>query len=271
MSTMTSEPKTPVSPEPSSDDRPENQRVGREQATADAKTLLRRRRDGVLGTLSAKAEGAPFGSVAPYALDRTGAPLIYIAGIAEHTRNLRADPRASLLVFDPPVGEEDIQTHARICVMGVAAPVPDDEKADAWARYAARLPAAAGYRRTHDFSLWRISTTRIRWIGGFGEIFWLHAEDFIIDPAQDVLQETARGTIDHMNEDHRDAIEDFFEAGWGHRPAEARMVGVDAFGMDFDSAEGRLRVDFETPVTLDSLRPEVIATLKRHRARIAGR
>jgi hypothetical protein len=246
-------------------------RVTREEATKSALELLRRRPHGVLGTLSRTSEGAPFGSVAPYALDRFGAPLVYVAGIAEHTRNLKADPRVSLLVHDEVPDGQDIQTCARLCVMGTAAPVAEAEAEDAWARYRARLPAADGYRRTHDFSLWRLEPARLRWIGGFGEIFWLRPDDFRLRPEADPLHDHVRGIVDHMNEDHVDAIQTFYEVAHGTRPEAPRMVGIDTFGMDFEDELGRLRVDFATPATPESVRMEVIDALERARARLPAK
>jgi len=62
--------------------------------------LIRAERNGVLCTLSKKMAGWPFGSITPYALTDSADPLIMISDIAEHTRNLKADARASLLVQD---------------------------------------------------------------------------------------------------------------------------------------------------------------------------
>ena len=238
--------------------------VTRETATRSALHLLRYSLNGVLGTLSKSEDGAPFGSVAPYALDQNGAPLIYVAGIAEHTRNIKADPRASLLVHAPVDDSEDIQTKARLCLMGTAEPVaPGDESSDAWARYRCRVPAATEYQKTHDFSLWRLTPTRVRWIGGFGEIFWLRVQDFQIDPEQDALSAQAKGIVDHMNEDHLDAIQDFYKANYETSPTDAHMVAVDVFGMDFESpSTGRLRVDFVKPSSPETVRKDVIEALK---------
>jgi len=62
--------------------------------------LLATERHAVLATLSASRAGWPFASVAPYALSAAGEPLLLLSDLAEHTRNLRADPRASLMVQD---------------------------------------------------------------------------------------------------------------------------------------------------------------------------
>lgn len=224
--------------------------------------------NGVLGTLSRK-DGFPFASVAPYALDATGAPLIFVASIAEHTRNLKEDPRTSLLIHADVAADEDIQTKARLCVMGQSAPVPSSQREDSWARYLARLPAAIGYAATHDFSLWRLEPARFRWIGGFGEIFWLDAPDFRRDLDLDPVHKEGAGAVEHMNEDHLDATRDFYRAAGRSPTDEARMVGVDSFGMDFhDPAAGRLRVDFSEPTEPSRLRVDVVSALKTARARI---
>ena len=63
-----------------------------------ARTLVHVARTGALSTLSRRHPGHPFGSVMPYAPDERGRPLVLISGMAMHTRNLEADPRAGLLV-----------------------------------------------------------------------------------------------------------------------------------------------------------------------------
>lgn len=254
------------------DEAPENQRVSKAQASAEALTMLRATRHAVLGTLSKRADAAPFGSVAPYALSARGEPLIYVASIAEHTRNLKADPRISLLVHGEVAGEEDIQTKGRLCLMGKASLVPKDELDDGWARYRERVPAAQTYRQTHGFDLWKIEVERVRWIGGFGEIFWLDAADFVLAPESDPLQPSHERVVSHMNEDHLDAIQDFYEAYAGGRPEAPRMVGVDQLGMDFEAPElGRLRVSFPAPTSPDGVRADVVAALRQARTRLPAR
>ena len=63
-----------------------------------ARTLMHVGRVGTLSTLSERHPDWPFGSVMPYGLDPQGRPTFLISSLAMHTRNLRRDPRASLLV-----------------------------------------------------------------------------------------------------------------------------------------------------------------------------
>ena len=58
-------------------------------------------RVGTLSTQLREPRGGPFGSVAPYGVDGAGQPTLLISRLAVHTRNLLADPHASLLVAEP--------------------------------------------------------------------------------------------------------------------------------------------------------------------------
>ena len=62
-----------------------------------ARELLLKEYRGMLATHSKKMPGFPFGSVVPYCLDADGRPLLLISSIAQHTHNLQADGRCSLL------------------------------------------------------------------------------------------------------------------------------------------------------------------------------
>ena len=86
-----------------------------------ARALVERARTGALSTHSRQQPGYPFGSVAPYAPDERGRPVFLISGLALHTKNLEADPRASLLIA-PVEAIEDPLAVARVTLLGEAAP-----------------------------------------------------------------------------------------------------------------------------------------------------
>lgn len=130
---------------------------------------------GILSTISVAMPGYPFGSVAPYALDPDGRPLILISDLAQHTINIKRDPRVSLLVLDTEV--TDPLPEARLTWIGEAEPATEDAEAAAY--YLARHPQAALYFQSHDFTLYRIACRRVRYIGGFGIITWIEAEDML--------------------------------------------------------------------------------------------
>src|SRR5690349_7870141 len=64
--------------------------------------------------------GAPYASLVLVALDHDASPLLLISALADHTRNLAADPRVSLL-FDGTAGLDEPLTGPRVSVAGRAA------------------------------------------------------------------------------------------------------------------------------------------------------
>jgi hypothetical protein len=93
-----------------------------------ARTLIQHADRAVLATLSVDADGHPFGSVAPYGLLQDGRPVVCISRLAEHTRNLDGDGRASVLVTEAhPMG--DPMDNGRLTLLGSFRPVEGDEAA----------------------------------------------------------------------------------------------------------------------------------------------
>ena len=136
--------------------------------------LIRGQRQASLGTLGA---GAPFISMVGYAPvpDFTGV-LLHLSQLAPHTRHLLADPRAALLICEPDVGRDDVQTLARITLSGEANTLSAAEQAQARDRYLARLPAAAPLFDFPDFLLFRLAVREARYIGGFARAYTLTPE-----------------------------------------------------------------------------------------------
>ena len=91
-----------------------------EAAVAAARALLAAESVGVLSTISVHRPGFPYGSVTPYALSAHGQPLLLLSRLAAHTKNLLADPRASLFVGDRSgtilrvTPERQVETYATI-------------------------------------------------------------------------------------------------------------------------------------------------------------
>lgn len=216
---------------------------------------------GILSTLSAEIAGYPFGSVVSFALDRIGLPIVLISTIAEHTRNLKADARCSLIVTEPG---DDSQALGRLTLVGDAEPVRDAPD-DIAARYYARFPQAADYHRTHDFAFWRLRPRRLRYIGGFGRIHWLEAEAVCRPNPFNAAQEDRM--IAHMNADHADAMRDYCRL-YGIDPGDAqpRMSAIDGDGCDLMLGKRLLRIGFDTPATTaDAVRKALVDLARRAR------
>ena len=237
----------------------------------EVRALVESERNATLCTLSKKVEGWPFGSITPYAVAATGEPIILISEIAEHTRNLRADARASLLVQDSQA-MNDPQAGARVTLMGYAIPVPEAYMGDARRRYLDLFPGSADYFQIHDFTLFQIKVSRVRFIGGFGEIYWLDGNEVTAasNPEIDPIAPHVEAVCKHMNEDHGDALR-LYAAAFARMEAEgAEMVHVDSKGFDMIAVTaGRhqhVRIAFSNPATTtDQVRAEMVEMVRRAR------
>lgn len=208
---------------------------------AEARRFVRGQHNGVLSTLSQKVAGYPFGSVAPFILDHAGRPVILISELAEHTRNLMADPRASLIVqpFTP-----DMQEAGRVTLVGNAQRLSDKDALGP--RYLRHFPKAEAYLAMHDFAFWVIEPVRIRYIGGFGRIHWVEPSAYLL--GNTALADAETGILTHMNTDHAHTLLDYCLHVHGVRAQSAQMIGIDPDGFDVRADERVLRFDFPVPV-----------------------
>jgi heme iron utilization protein len=247
------------------------QLIAKDQALIDAEALTRASSYGSLATLSAKMEGWPFGSVVPFALDGEGQPIILIADIAEHTRNIKADNRVSLMAHSVPK-EGDVQAQGRVTLLGRAMKIEGDATVEASARYLAKVPQAVEYHRTHGFDHYRVVLERVRYIGGFGKIFWLEAGAWKSRGQDAALAAAAPGAIAHLNDDHRDAMVLCCKGFYGAEVSGARAVALDAWGFDVVSEgdERRFRFDFAERASAETLRHRVVAVVGEARKRLAS-
>lgn len=126
--------------------------------------------------VSAKHEGWPFGSATPYALTAADEPLIFVSSLAEHTRNMLNDPRVSLFIQDTATNANP-QSIARATLLGVVEAVAETEGEDAAQCYVQRFPEAAQNFQLGGFSMLKIVVQHVRYIGGFGEMFWVSLND----------------------------------------------------------------------------------------------
>ena len=213
----------------------------------EARRFLRSTRSGILSTISAKFSGYPFGSVAPFVLDHDGQPLILISTLAEHTKNISANPKVSLLVF---AGAEDLHANARLTLMGDASQAGKDD-ALLRTRYLRYFPSASQYFDTHDFSFYRINIQQARYIGGFGRISWVTGAELASPSNQLAALET--GMLEHMNTDHADSLIAYCRHFHGVETGSAKMLGIDTDGFDVlvnhQAHEQILRFNFDQPVT----------------------
>lgn len=176
-----------------------------------------------LATQSSQLPGYPYATVIPNVLDGKHCPLLLVSALAEHTRNLLADPRVSLSLLEP--GAANVQTAARITLLGDAEPFEPDELLKA--RYLRYLPEAEQYLQL-DFMFFRVIPKRLRHIAGVGKMGWLTAQDLASLPALSLEREKA-----------------LVDAAQRAAPTEISILGIDCYGIDYQSAGIRNRRTFD--------------------------
>lgn len=176
--------------------------------------------------MSMEHPGYPFGSVTPFVLLPTGHLAIYVSDIAQHTANMRGDPRVCLTVAQS--GDGSSQELGRASVLADASPVPDDRVAAVAESYYGFFPAARRYGQAHDFALWWLQPLRVRYIAGFGRIHWVEAADWV-PPAPEWRGDEA-SILEHMNADHADAVASIANNLGGLAADATEMVALDAEG-----------------------------------------
>ena len=239
------------------------------------RTLVSGQSRGALCTLATDPEGYPYGSVASYALDGDGNPLLFVSRMAEHTQNALRDPRASLLASEPVPDGADPLASGRATLLGDLLEVRDGERQDVRDRYLAAIPTAAYYIDFGDFTFFRLTVRQIRYVGGYGRMSWVDAAGYAA-AEPDPLVGAAAGIIAHMNGDHAEAQLLYCRHLLG-RPdtAEASMSAVDRYGFEMIavSPAGRaaVRLGFPAPCdTPDQVRAAMVALVAEARARAAS-
>lgn len=218
-----------------------------------ARRLLSERNTGVLSTHSVDVEGYPFGSIAPFVLGYAGEPTLLISDIAQHTRNIKANNKVSLTVFD--ASADAPQASSRLTWIGDAVDVDpsDTEIRDRYLRY---FPSAESYFDTHDFSFYRIRLRRARFIRGFGRIYWIDSGAMLLG---NPFQGQERGIVEHMNRDHQQALIHYCAGQLGGHARVVSMIGIDSEGFDMLADKRKVRIHFESPIcTLEEARAALV-------------
>jgi hypothetical protein len=232
--------------------------------------LMRRAGRAALATALARDASAwPYASLVLVALDHDASPLLLLSDLADHTKNLAADPRVGLL-FDGTAGWRDPLAGARACVLGRVEPAPS---ARLLARYVARHPRAEAYAGFTDFKLYRVAVERAHLVAGFGRIHWIGADQVLFDAAgAEALAEAEAAILGHMNQDHAEAVQLIARQVLGLDGEGWTLVGIDPEGCDLGRDGALARATFDKRVIDgDSARVELVGLTKRARRLATGK
>ncbi len=201
--------------------------------------LLHTAGDAALATQSAAMPGYPLATSVPFAIDEHHRPVMLISRLAEHTQNLTADARASLMVARS-LGEGET---ARASLVGEIVPIEADARLVA--RYLRFHPEAERCLQLGDFRFHRLQPSRIRIVGGFGNAGWMEGARLIEAP--------------HISLDEEAKL---LTEARPRLPAAITLLGIDAYGADVIVRETRSRRTFDTgPVAHDAVLPTLLREL----------
>ncbi|MEM1288631.1 MAG: DUF2470 domain-containing protein [Pseudomonadota bacterium] len=231
-----------------------------EEARKLAKSLVRTARFGALAHFDSKT-GDPQVSRVGVATTDAGAPVILISQLSAHFSGLEANPRCSILLGEP--GKGDPLAHPRISLSADARKVTDEKERGAlrW-RYLSRHPKAELYVDFADFAFWVLQPAAASLNGGYGKAYEFAGDD-VLSAVVDGLAEREAGAVDHMNDDHRDAI-DLYATLSRSNPGEGwAMVSMDAEGFDLMRSEELLRVWYPQPIESGAEMKDALVTMVR--------
>jgi heme oxygenase (biliverdin-IX-beta and delta-forming) len=204
-----------------------------------AKKLLRATPAAALATL-ARDTSYPFATLTSVATDSDGAPLLLLSELAHHTRNLRADPRASLLLAEG--GKGDALAHPRLTVVGRLAPTAD---ARARARFLRRHPKSALYADFADFSFWRLEPEAAHLNGGFARAADYPGADLLANISDaEALVAAEETLLDEINAWTREARGELARAAGEDAALNWRAVALDPEGLDLAAPQLAARFAF---------------------------
>ena len=233
---------------------------------AECRRLMRRQSHAALAT---GLDGRPYVSLVAVACDLDASPLLLLSDLAQHSRNIGADRRVSVL-FDGengrgPAGADPL-AEPRLSLLGEAERRDDPR---ALARFIARHPSAAAYAGFGDFNLYRVAIGRGHLVAGFGRISWVEPAELRFAADGAALAAAEADIVAHMNADHADAVALFAAhllkrggTGW-------RLAGIDPEGVDLRREQQTARLDFPVPVLDPGAARQALIALTREARAIA--
>tara|TARA_B100001094_G_scaffold229975_1_gene224578 strand:- start:509 stop:1330 length:822 start_codon:yes stop_codon:yes gene_type:complete len=230
-------------------------------------TLVGKASKGTLCTMSAKKEGYPYGSFVIYSMYNNN-PIFLFSTLAEHTKNLIRNPKASLLISED--GDGNPLALGRITLVGDCVKLPKHEHESAKEKFLEKHPQSKSYADWNDFSFYQLEVSSIRYIGGFGKMSWVKIDEWV-DAEPDPLDHDAIGIIEHMNDDHRDAMVLMCKfLSKAKTTSDAEMTSIDRYGFEMlaktEQGDRKIRLGFDKEVTTpDTARIALVSLVKKAR------
>ena len=119
----------------------------------------------------------PYLSIMPYVLDKDGNPVVLISDLAEHTQNIKDNPKACFCMAKPDK-EGSIFNGSRATLRGKMVKILNDQAKEVRKTYLAAFPEAKDWVDFGDFNFYKLEVDSIYFIGGFGKIDYLNMDKY---------------------------------------------------------------------------------------------
>ena len=138
-----------------------------------AAAILSQNNGGSLSTFSIKHPGFPFASVTNYSISPTGEPVFFLSDMARHSKNIKSNPNASLLVVASSNEQSGPLAAGRITLLGSIKPVESDDIVKTKESYLAANPEATKWVTFGDFRFYKMEIIDAYHVAGFGAMGWI--------------------------------------------------------------------------------------------------
>jgi len=223
-----------------------------------ARHLVRSQPTAALSSVS--RVGQPHGSLVICCCDMAAQPVLLLSRLAVHTENILAEPRVALL-FEDCGDLENPLTGPRLTLSGKLVQTKDTKLA---ARFLRRHPEAEMYADFDDFDFYQLDVTSAYLVAGFGRIETIERSEYLFDaPCNDELGQQEQDILEHMNNDHADALDLFAQQLAGLTSKGWLQTGIDAEGIDMRLGGQTARIDFDLPLaTAHEARKKLVALVE---------
>ena len=136
--------------------------------------LLKENTTGTLATFSSKHASFPFASVATFSVSPRGDLNFFFSSMARHSKNLRSNPNASLLVTAVALSNQDSAlASGRVTVIGQIKPIDPADLESVARTYLTANPAAKQWATFGDFEFYKMDVVDVYVVAGFGAMGWV--------------------------------------------------------------------------------------------------